>query len=603
MNKRMNLYTSVIVGVLVSGMVTSCSIDDVYDLDKEFDMTVGLGTEGLSLKLGNTEHVMLNDVLNIEDNNLVETDNNNLYYLVKEDSTSFDVTVKNAIGSIEHVEINSTQDVVSFSDFDNPGGASSVLVAQGRKFSKTGVDGESAIDANINDISEDINSLKTIYPKNSVFDLKLEVTPSNPALDFQIESVHNMTLQFPPFIHIEGADANNVLHITDRDHVGSASIVLEEVNLNNLEFGEGPEGLGLPIETDNEGNRYLYITDDIIMRGDFTVTSTREQYMQDGDVVKMRLYVELQGGGRIEAERVKGEVDPAIDPDIDPVQISDDLPDFLTDSRVTLNMQNPTIRFDIDATKLPVPIEFSSHVSSVADNGQTLGAVNLPEQAKNDIPFGATSIYYYSQTGEPYDPNGIPDGSHKETVSNLNTLIQKLPDHIQVNCKDGRVNVKQNVLHDIRLNNTYTADVNYKVLVPFLFNAGTTIVYTDSIEDMNDDLKDYQTKGIDITADAYNLVPMQLEVSVEPIDVYGQTITGIDVTTDRIPAGNGVTPQKSPITLTLKADNPADISRLDKLRLHVVSVSEATGELRSDQYFYFDNLRLKLKGQVIGDFN
>ena len=96
---------------------------------------------------------------------------------------------------------------------------------------------------------------------------------------------------------------------------------------------------------------------------------------------------------------------------------------------------------------------------------------------------------------------------------------------------------------------------------------------------------------------------MQLEVSVEPIDVYGQTITGIDVTTDRIPAGNGVTPKRSPLPLARRADNPADISRLDKLRLHVVSVSEATGELRSDQYFYFDNLRLKLKGQVIGDFN
>lgn len=388
MNKRMNLYASLIAIALASGVTTSCSIDDTYDLDKEFDMTVGLGSEGLSLRLGNTEHVMLNDVLDIEDNDLVETDGQNLYYLVKTDHTSFDVSVKNAIGSIEHVEINSSQDVVSFDDFDNPDGASSVVVAAGREFSKAGVDGSSPIETNIDDISDDINSLRAIYPKSSVFDLKLEVSPSNPNLDFMIESVRNMEIQFPDYVKILNTDANNVLHIADLSGVGSKSVVLGQVYLDHLDFGEGPNGLGLPIETDEQGNHYIRFTDDITMRGDFAVTSAREQYMNDGDVVKMRLFVELQGGGQIEAERVQGEVNPEINPEIDPVEISNDLPDFLTDNRVTLNMQNPTIRFDIDATNLPVPVEFSGSVTSVADGGQVIGAASLPQSGKNDIPFG-----------------------------------------------------------------------------------------------------------------------------------------------------------------------------------------------------------------------
>lgn len=603
MNKRMNLYASLIAIALASGVTTSCSIDDTYDLDKEFDMTVGLGSEGLSLRLGNTEHVMLNDVLDIEDNDLVETDGQNLYYLVKTDHTSFDVSVKNAIGSIEHVEINSSQDVVSFDDFDNPDGASSVVVAAGREFSKAGVDGSSPIETNIDDISDDINSLRAIYPKSSVFDLKLEVSPSNPNLDFMIESVRNMEIQFPDYVKILNTDANNVLHIADLSGVGSKSVVLGQVYLDHLDFGEGPNGLGLPIETDEQGNHYIRFTDDITMRGDFAVTSAREQYMNDGDVVKMRLFVELQGGGQIEAERVQGEVNPEINPEIDPVEISNDLPDFLTDNRVTLNMQNPTIRFDIDATNLPVPVEFSGSVTSVADGGQVIGAASLPQSGKNDIPFEHISTYYYSQTDQPYDPDGIAAGSYVEVVNDLNSLIRKLPDHIQVDCKDGRVNVKQGVLHDIYLDRSYSADVNYEVLVPFTFNAGTTIVYNDSVDDMNDDLKDYQAKGFDITADAYNLVPMELEISVEPVGVDGRVLDGVDVTTDIIAAGDGTTATKTPITLTLTAQNPADISRLDKLRFHIVAVSPATGELRSDQYFYLDNLRLKLLGQVIGDFN
>ena len=96
---------------------------------------------------------------------------------------------------------------------------------------------------------------------------------------------------------------------------------------------------------------------------------------------------------------------------------------------------------------------------------------------------------------------------------------------------------------------------------------------------------------------------MQLEISVEPVGIDGRVLDGVDVTTDLIAAGDGTTAVKTPITLTLTAQTPADISRLDKLRFHIVAASPATGELRSDQYFYLDNLRLKLLGQVIGDFN
>ena len=96
---------------------------------------------------------------------------------------------------------------------------------------------------------------------------------------------------------------------------------------------------------------------------------------------------------------------------------------------------------------------------------------------------------------------------------------------------------------------------------------------------------------------------MQLEISVEPVGIDGRVLDGVNVTTDLIAAGDGTTAVKTPITLTLTAQNPADISRLDKLRFHIVAASPATGELRSDQYFYLDNLRLKLLGQVISDFN
>ena len=249
-------------------------------------------------------------------------------------------------------------------------------------------------------------------------------------------------------------------------------------------------------------------------------------------------------------------------------------------------------------------------LNQASENGSVMATASLPQSGKVDINKGQNSVYYFSQEGSPYDPTGIDPAATVYTVDNLSDLVRKLPDNIQVDCNDGRVNVKQGVLHSIALNRTYSGTINYDVLVPFIFNSGMTIVYTDSIADMNEDLKDYQAEGFDVTGEAYNTVPMELVADIEPLDLNGNVLTGITVTPATIAAGTGLHEGednngavKSNITITLTAQNPADVSRIDKLRFHVTAGSEAQGALYSNQYFSIQNLRLKLKGQIIGDFN
>ena len=172
MKKRVNLLARATVVALTMGMVASCSIDDTYDIDKEFDMTVGIGADGLALRLGNTEPVYLNDVLDIEDNDLIDTDQNHLYYLVKSDNSQFDVTIGNAVGSIDGIELNSDQSIVSFADVDNPLGLTSVTINQGEEFNQSGVTAESEFDASIDDIAEEVNSIRRIVPESSLFNLR-----------------------------------------------------------------------------------------------------------------------------------------------------------------------------------------------------------------------------------------------------------------------------------------------------------------------------------------------------------------------------------------------------------------------------------------------
>lgn len=605
MKKRLSFYAATASFILLSGFLTSCSVDDAYDLDKDIDLTMGLGSEGLALKLGNTEHVMLGDVLDIDDNELVETDQNNMYYLVKADHTTFDVTVSTASGVMTDVDIDATQDIVSYDDVAEGGALDGqpVTIPGGRTFSHTGVTGVASLEAELNDLPTDINSLRAVYPKSGVFDLRVELFSENPQLDFRLNAVRNLQVTFPDYVRVAGTDANNVFHFSDREGLNAASVSVGTVTLEQLDLGAGPNGLGLEVTTDAQGNRSITLSDDVAMSGDFTVASGREQTFGEGDAVKLRLVVSLEGGGRLEADRITGEVNPDVEPEIDPVEVGDELPDFLTDGSVTLTVQNPTLRFQFDATDLPVPVEFSSHLTSLDAEGQTLASADLPQQGRNDVDAGSTTVYYYSQTGSPYDPDGVTAGARSETVSNLAALVYKIPDQIDVDCSNGRVGVKQGVLHDIRLGHTYSAAVDYEVLVPFQFNAGTTIVYNDSVVDMNDDIKDYQAAGVEITADAINFVPMVLEVTAEPYDVAGRLIPELSISTARVAAAQGNEGTTTPIVLTLEASDPAAVSRLDQLRFRVTAVSEAEGELRSDQYFYFDNLRLRLKGQVVGDFN
>ena len=610
MKKRVNLLARATVVALTMGMVASCSIDDTYDIDKEFDMTVGIGADGLALRLGNTEPVYLNDVLDIEDNDLIDTDQNHLYYLVKSDNSQFDVTIGNAVGSIDGIELNSDQSIVSFADVDNPLGLTSVTINQGEEFNQSGVTAESEFDASIDDIAEEVNSIRRIVPESSLFNLRLEVYSNNPDLRFNVTEISNLKLKFPDYLEVEGTAADNVLDINIPGNPNSSVVDLGQVRLIDLLMGDDDQPLGLPVTDDGQGNRVIDITGMASMSGDFKLTPAQEQTMNDGDEVRVRLVIELASGGEITVASIDGEVNPAINPDMDPIEISDDLPDFLRDEAVTLEMQNPTIKFDVDATQLPVPVEFSGEITSYAENGSVMATASLPQSGKVDINKGQNSVYYFSQEGSPYDPTGIDPAATVYTVDNLSDLVRKLPDNIQVDCNDGRVNVKQGVLHSIALNRTYSGTINYDVLVPFIFNSGMTIVYTDSIADMNEDLKDYQAEGFDVTGEAYNTVPMELVADIEPLDLNGNVLTGITVTPATIAAGTGLHEGednngavKSNITITLTAQNPADVSRIDKLRFHVTAGSEAQGALYSNQYFSIQNLRLKLKGQIIGDFN
>lgn len=62
--------------------VTGC-VDDSYDMSKDIDMTMGIGADGLQLKVGSTEEIKLGKLLDFENEDLLGTTTDNLFYLTQ----------------------------------------------------------------------------------------------------------------------------------------------------------------------------------------------------------------------------------------------------------------------------------------------------------------------------------------------------------------------------------------------------------------------------------------------------------------------------------------------------------------------------------------
>lgn len=79
--------------ILALGLATTGCVDDSYDMSKDIDMTMGIGADGLQLKVGSTEEIGLGKLLDFENEDLLGTTTGNLFYLTQSGSSNFDINV------------------------------------------------------------------------------------------------------------------------------------------------------------------------------------------------------------------------------------------------------------------------------------------------------------------------------------------------------------------------------------------------------------------------------------------------------------------------------------------------------------------------------
>lgn len=622
-----------VTGMLCAGttlLFTGC-IDDSYDLDK-VDLTMKLNTDGLGVKLGNTDLIALADIL--DEDETVKTEANGLYYLVKDGTSNFNVKVDNMTTSFNDTKLDMNTPVLQYNDVYEQLRDAGIPVTHGStlpipaNFEMHGsAEGDQEVDFKITDVS-DVKQVKTIDLQKSKVALTLTEANQPASLNLGVTRLKNARLYLPKFLGVTDVapgwelKEGNVLVYTlnggtynyNRNNPEICSVYLNKVALDQTENKGKVENGGIEL-TPNELN--VRMTAEQVF---FENRAGRELSMNVGDQASVRLDIKVPNNV-LNISQVTGIFNPAIDPDNERIDVSNDLPDFLQDKEVRIVATNPTIRFHANMSTLPVGIDMRGTLTAVKENGafENGATTKVVKLDKGVMEMGRDNyVYYCNQGNTPYDPEGAKAGAATvKNTANIGDLITELPDYLEVDLKNNQINVK-NEYYTVQLGRDYHVDADYSVFVPFEFDRGLKVVYNDSTESMHSDLKDLSATGtLEVMADAYNTIPLELLVGLKAVDVDGNEVpVEFNTAEAHVAPGDGSTytmngevKQRSgsevmtPIKITAKLDDKDLLSRIDKLCFNIHADATGSNKLVSTQYLKLNNIKIKLHAGVIADFN
>lgn len=615
------------VGALCAGsaFLTTACVDNSYDLSEDLDLTMGLGSNGLSVPMGNVEKIYLNDILSVDES--VKLDAANQYYLVEDGTTNFDFTIDKVTTKVDNPTLRTDpgKPALPFNtvcEILHAAGVSSIPVPADKIFSGE-AEGTESMDFSVSDISSDIKAIHSVSFTPLKVSLSLEWFKSNAALKFDLKELKEVEITLPSILHVVEGSVSEGWTLTEGNKLVAHSVAFNGANMKEIvSFMIDQAQLKDRSEIKN-GELTIYPENlHITMKGGADFVSTGSFTMTSNDYMDVRLHIKVGTPGannktNVYVTRAKGVFDPLINPDVESIDIASELPDFLKDPEVRVNVSNPTLKFNVypkNNVQIPADVDFYATLHSIKDGQDQVSPVEFPKYTR--LYKNTSNVIYFHQDAAPYDPTGLETdapGKKVQTkkVDNISSLINVLPDRIEVdlgaNGADKHIRVVGE--NEVALGQKYSQAVDYTIYVPFEFKNGVTIVYTDETDGMNEDLKDYAADGIQISAEAENTIPLDLKATISAYDMYDNLIPGIQFEEVDVKAGGGTDATAVTTALTIKATltDPNLLKKLDKLEFKINAASEATSnathKLVSTQYVQLKNVKLKLVGQIVADFN
>ena len=566
------------------GVTTSC-IDNSYDLNKDIDMTVNVGGEHLAIPVGYTEQITLDKIIELDEGDDLQLVNGE-YHLLKSDKID---------------ETNTSVKMVTVNESSNP--INSINVLNNVDYSQPGdvtvedIKSEGSVNTEAHGIDEaviEIGSLTANTPAKLT--LSFEINKTN-SISYSDVTIDKMTITFPDFIKFEeGQSGLNGQVLTISNETLSSSTYTIDLYISKYVFGE-KYGDGNKVKEEN-GDRIIKIENQkITVKTDVTVH-------------------QAQGTGSLSitptailAAMTVSEVNGTIKPDMDvkPTEVElTNLPDFLQDEEVKLDITNPVFSFKAN-NPLNEEIEMDGIMTGYK-NGKVTKTVKIGS-GNGGVPIKLKPSGNKQQTISIVrnEKTVVETGATKVIVPNLNDIIETIPDRISVELKPA---VKTDDYYTVNLGQDYVLNSEYNIDIPLSFGSGLKIVYEETIDDFDLDLEDVDIKKAIISITADNTIPLKMEIkneNVSALDVNGNKITDINVTVEGTitESKEGKSIATSQLNINLVSTKEGAISKLDGLFFKVTAVpGQATDvQLLSSQWMQLKDMKLKIPNGIKVDLN
>ncbi|MEZ3576276.1 MAG: hypothetical protein K1W01_02160 [Muribaculaceae bacterium] len=294
--------------------------------------------------------------------------------------------------------------------------------------------------------------------------------------------------------------------------------------------------------------------------------------------------------------KVRGIVDPKININTTSFDIND-IPDFLSDPENNLDIDNPQIHLSITNSS-PLSIELSGKLTSYSKGSETATVgVGATFGTKPVIVKGnSTTEFVICRKSVSGSANDIE-------VADINSLIATIPDRISFHDATSKAIPE---VAEYSLGTTYTYNCEYKAVIPLAFGESMKLHYTHEEANWDEDLEKYNFNTVEVTADVFNAIPLDMTPSAIALDHNGNELSTVTATVENeVKAGTPAQPSTTALKITLRSTGK-NIKDLDGVRLVFDATSNSAFQginLNDQQTLKFENIRITVKGGVLVDLN
>ena len=611
-NEKNYFFRFIVFCLMSSFLVTSCSIDDKYDLSKDVDLTVGVAG-GLALPVGSTEKIMLTELIDTAETDVIKIDEQGYYSVYKSGTFNPEkVKVNDVEVTVEPLSDPKQYDfeLIDLSELEDLPQWMKDKIKESQYPHIVREDINNTVEFKISQsVPEEMKKIRTATfrnPVKMVFELDVySLTHQSDDILAVTDKLHvcskeagGFIIEVPEYlVFAPEANVKNGKLIIDGyvkyDDAINRMVLKKEYEIIGLDFSMLPEG-GINVTEDNriEFTEELYasgyIESDTVFFGFNNIS-----HAQHIDVEPM---VNVEP---MEIATVEGIFDPEIDPinEVVDLELGDDL-DFLNDAyldfadpRIYVTFNNP-----VDA-QIFADAEFSGldKAGNIIDGAQV--ATNLT------FASAAITNFYINR----YDVQ--VEGYNTVTIPELNNLIKKIPETIDVNI-NARMDTENYAI--VTLGKDLEISGDYQVSVPMVFDE-FNLEYTEEIDDVlgddAEDITDYVTdiNSITVKFDVLNTIPAKFEPSIVAYDEQGVRLNNVTAeVTGVVAKGNGMkdgavsTPVKSSISIKLSVKN----GELDELyKLDLKFAGNGSGTFNSNEYLQLKDIVITIDEAISVDLN